>query len=300
MDREFAVRSLMVVGSVVLSLGATTARAELTECGGIYLRSDSKCEYRKQQECMTTCMPETVQTSCVAKVYKGCETSCTVSASTSCTTGCSASCTTDCQTQAATPAPKNCMGLCVSRCQDDCKQGGAHGACCGHNCSARCEQECKNMPEPVAQPAQCGTTCTNACSGSCTAQANTECQITCQDQMYTECQTEEVQVCQTTCMDGDGAIFCDGQYVDAEDRPSCASQLKTELKIDVAIKAVTNVAGDVADATKNTAASTKKKAKGMCSVGLIGGGSELSGLGLVGGVAGALAFGRYRKRRRAA
>ncbi|MDB4989965.1 MAG: uncharacterized protein JWN04_5143 [Myxococcaceae bacterium] len=297
MIRISAVRGSMVLGSMLLSLGAATARAELTECGGIYLSSDSKCEYRKQQECTTTCMPETVQTSCVAKVYKGCETSCNVSSSSTCTSGCSASCTTDCQTQAATPTPKDCMGLCVSGCQDDCKQGGEHGACCSHNCSERCEHECKGMPAPVAQPAQCGTTCTNACAGSCTAQANTDCQIACQDQMYTECQTEEIQVCQTTCMDGDGAIFCDGQYVDADDRTSCAKQLKSDLKIDVAVSAITDAAGTVAEGTKDAASSTKKKAKGMCSVGLFGGGNELSGLGLLGGVAGALAFGRYRKRR---
>jgi MYXO-CTERM domain-containing protein len=183
-----------------------------------------------------------------------------------------------------------------SSCQGECKQGGARGACCGHNCEARCERQCKDQPEPVAQPAQCQTTCTNACSGSCTAQANTECQITCQDTTYVQCETELVDVCQTSCEDKGGAIFCDGQFVNAANAQSCSAELMTKLKINVAVDAVANAAGTAIDATKDTASCTKENVG--CSVSAAGNGDNgLSGLSLFGGVAAVLVTARRRKKK---
>ncbi|MDB4976835.1 MAG: keratin associated protein [Myxococcaceae bacterium] len=299
MNRTNAVLSSILLSCLGLGLGASSARAELTECGGIFLQDNAKCEYRKDEQCMTECMPQAVQTSCVAKVFKGCETTCTSMASTSCETSCGSGCTTDCMAQAATPAPKNCMGLCVSNCQGSCTQDGTHKSCCGHNCEARCEDECKNAPAPVAQPAECQTTCTSACSGSCTAQANTECQISCQDVVYTQCETELVDVCMTTCEQKGGAIFCDGQFINATNADSCSAELKLKLKIDVAVDAVKNTAGNVADATKGTASCASKKAG--CSLSAVGDGTESmwSGLGMLSGAVGLLAMGRLRRKPRA-
>ena len=73
MTRSVA-RGFCMLAGLVLVWGSSTAKAELSNCGGIFLKADAKCEYRKAEECMTQCMPQTVQTSCVAKVYKSCET----------------------------------------------------------------------------------------------------------------------------------------------------------------------------------------------------------------------------------
>jgi predicted outer membrane repeat protein len=112
--------------------------------------------------------------------------------------------------------------------------------------------------------------------------------------MYTQCESELVEVCQTSCEDKGGAIFCDGQFINAADAKSCSAELKAKLKIDVAVSAVVGAAGEIGDATKGAAACTKEKASGMCSVGLIGGGGGPTGLGLLGTALGALYFGRRR------
>jgi hypothetical protein len=78
-------------------------------------------------------------------------------------------------------------------------------------------------------------TCLNACAGSCTAQANVDCQISCQENTYTQCEQTLVEQCRTECMQQGGAIFCDGQFLNAQDVQSCADELSNEIQIDLQI-----------------------------------------------------------------
>jgi hypothetical protein len=252
-----------------------TAQANFDACGGIFVAGDAKCEYREKEECMTQCTSETVQTACAAKLYVSCEHECTESASTTCETNCSNGCTTTCTEQAPTKEPPNCMGLCVPDCKKTCARQGPHGACCSHNCNKRCEEKCKDDERPVAMPAQCTQTCSNACSGSCTAQANITCQDSCQTEVYTECETATIETCETKCMDEGGAIFCDGQFVNAKNSHSCADEIKDKLEIDIDFHEIgddiADVADDAVDGTKDAYHATKKKSKALCSVARIGG-----------------------------
>jgi hypothetical protein len=294
--------SAVLVASVVWSADTMTARAELDECGGIFLTGDANCEYREREECMTECKTETVEVACAAKTYTSCESECTATSTTSCESSCSEVCTTDCETQVATPEPPNCMGLCVSDCKKNCSNGGRgrSGACCAHNCNKRCEDKCKAEPPPVTKPAECTQTCTNACSGSCTAEANLECQLNCQTtEVFDECETETIETCTTTCEKEGGAIFCDGQFVNASNARSCAAELKAKFDFNIDVRAeVSGVVDDVEEGTENTVEKTKKKTKEWCSVAYagLGGAGGPGAIALLGLCAGALVV-RTRRRR---
>jgi hypothetical protein len=285
-------------------LGASSAHAELEACGGIFLRGDERCEYRPKEECMTQCQTVAVEQSCVAKVYNECETSCTSTASTSCESSCTSSCVNDCTTTTTTEQPPSCMDLCLSDCEGDddsacgnSRYRNACGRCTAHNCEKKCEAKCGDAE---AQPkittvTQCMPTCTSACSASCTAKANNTCQVACQEKTYTECEQKMVEQCQTECKDKGGAIFCDGQFVNAGNARSCADELRAKIKINVDIKATAETVGEKID---DTADKVGDKIDEGCSVGLVGSDRERGAFaGLIPLVA-ALAFSRIRRRRR--
>jgi hypothetical protein len=293
-----------LLGALLWFSHATTARAELKECGNVFLQGDAKCEYREKEQCMTTCTTESVETACVAKLYTTCQNQCTTTASTSCESTCSQGCMTDCQASVTTPEPPTCMELCAADCDKTCSDGGRgpRGGCCSHTCNARCEDKCKDAP-PVMKPEECTTTCSNACSGSCTAQVNVQCQLDCQTTTYNECQTELVETCQTKCEDDGGAIFCDGQFVNASNAKSCADELKSKLNFDLHVNVqagATAVVNTTADTTKDAVSTTKKKSKELCSVSSVGAGEGgMGGAALFGLCATVLGAQRMRKRRAA-
>ena len=286
---------LTLVGAVLWLADTTTAKAELAACGGVFLSGDAKCEYREKEQCMTECKTTTVEKACVAKVYTSCENQCTETATTTCSSSCSQSCTSQCQTEVTSSKPANCMGLCTSDCQKSCRDGGRRGACCGYTCNDRCEEKCKDAPAQVTQMTECTNACMSACSGSCTAQVNVECQLNCQELTYTQCETELVETCETKCMDDGGAIFCDGQFVNASNAKSCADEIKAKINIDIDVKATANAAGDALD---NAADKAEDRADDVCSVSAVGMGSKgLSSLALLSLSAGVLTVQRVRRRR---
>jgi hypothetical protein len=72
--------------------------------------------------------------------------------------------------------------------------------------------------------------------GSCTAEANIDCQIDCQTEQYVECEEEMVETCETECDTTGGAIFCNGQFLAAEDIEDCADELAAEIEIEVDVR----------------------------------------------------------------
>jgi len=279
----------LTVGSLIFLTEVPSASANLKACGGIFVDADASCEYRETEQCKTTCTTEAVQTSCVARIYTSCEGGCTATASASCETSCGQVCTNDCVAPTPQPEPPSCYDLCLADCSGNCADGGGPNTCCGHGCKYRCEEKCENAPPPPPAPTveTCTPTCTSACSGSCTAQANVECQTECQTSEITECETELVETCETECEDNGGAIFCDGQFVNAANKKSCADELNAKFDFDI----------DVKGSVKATVNNTKKKADAACAVGNVGestgGAGTALGLALFGGV---LAL-RSRKRR---
>lgn len=255
-------RSSYVLFSFALAAGifgySRPAAADLKACGGIFVSTDEACEYRPKQECMTQCMDVAVEESCVTEIYNECQNNCTTTASTECESSCTTSCVQSCSTTSTTTQPPSCMDLCLSDCQSADACSGGHGERCGRcakfNCDKRCEAKCGDEPEParVTTTTECMPTCTNACSASCTAKVNTQCQLDCQERMYTQCEQKMVQQCETQCKDKGGAIFCDGQFVNAGDAHDCADELKAKVNIDIDIDGALEQAGQAIGTAANS------------------------------------------------
>lgn len=84
------------------------------------------------------------------------------------------------------------------------------------------------------QPAEvdCEGKCQAACTGSCEAQANIDCQIDCQADGYVDCRADLQGGCEVSCKRPEGALFCDGQYVDVGARlEECVAALRTLLDV---------------------------------------------------------------------
>lgn len=262
---------------------ATTspAHAELDACGGIFLSSDASCGYKPKKECMTECMTVAVEESCVSEVYNDCETSCTTTASTECTASCETSCVNNCTTMTTAQKGPSCMDLCVADCDSDgniftCTgEKGPCTRCAKHNCNKRCEEKCGDAEEPerVTTTTECMPTCSNACMASCTAKVNTQCQVDCQEKTYTSCQQKMVEKCQTQCEDKGGALFCDGQFVNAADVNDCADEVEAKVKIDVDLEGLAKDTGEAVDKAARDVSKTVDKNVDVdtsCSVSNVG------------------------------
>ncbi|HKP63207.1 MAG TPA: hypothetical protein VJV78_41000 [Polyangiales bacterium] len=297
----------LLFSSTLLAAGwlvAPPAHADLKACGGIFLSGDAGCEYRPKEECMTECKTVAVEQSCVAKVYDSCETSCTTSATTECQNSCTSSCVNNCTTETKEEEGASCMDLCLADCGGDddgdnhcgaSKFRNACGRCKAHNCEKRCQDKCGDAeaPKKVTTVTECMPTCTNACSASCTAKVNTQCQVDCQESTYVECQDQMVQQCETECKQKGGAIFCDGQFVNAANADTCADELLAKLEIDIDIDASVKAVGKT---TKRAANDAGDAIDNACSVSGVGMNKHAAGLGILLPLAG-LAFWRIKRRR---
>lgn len=213
------VRSLFA-GALVSLLAAPAAAQGIEECGNVYVESDANCGYLYDEECTESCTVGNVYDACAAITYPTCDQECTPVLEQSCVETCRTTCDPDCETLPAGAATENCFGLCFEECQGDCDavcadvdDEEACEASCGYTCSVNCEGRC----DEVGNDDTCDTTCTSACSGACEADSEQECQIDCQLREREACEAAVIARCETDCGGTDGALFCDGKYVDHQD-----------------------------------------------------------------------------------
>ena len=224
---QLLVGSLTVIGSLFV---APEAFAGLEACGNINVSAEAQCEVVVEGGCTARCTPIAFEAACYGK----CEGGCSGTVNAQCTTDCSASCQADCQ---ADPGSFDCEGQCRGNCQADCS-----GSCsartdpttsqaeceasCKANCGGECAVQCEGTPPSASCEAQCGA----CCSGECTAEANFECQVDCQG----GCTAELTGGCEVQCETPDGALFCDGQFVDAGNNlANCVAALNAILNVKV-------------------------------------------------------------------
>lgn len=179
-------------------LATTPASAgSLADCGNINVSAQAKCEMQVSGGCTAQCTPLSFAAACDAK--------CTGSASVSCTGSCQASCEGSCN-PGSFDCSAYCSGDCSGKCSGECASSGDKTNCegsCEASCSAKCSASCK------VNPPDCKGKCEASCGGSCEAQANVSCSASCSAELSGGCTAQ--------CSDPKGALFCDGQYVDAGD-----------------------------------------------------------------------------------
>lgn len=238
--------STLFVGALAapVLLLSSTALAQNNPCGAFDFSQGMSCEILVEGGCTAECEP--------INFVATCEASCTASADVSCTGGCSVDCEAACTLD---PGSFDCQADCEASCSDDCDQQCALRddaddckSICGGACTSRCHAKC----DVVAPSADCTAKCQASCDASCTASANVNCQADCSASISGGCTAQ--------CTEPTGAIFCNGQYVDAEDVDQCIAFLASNfnIEVDVSGRVTCDETGCTGELTANC---------GICSVG---------------------------------
>jgi hypothetical protein len=284
--------SALLLGLAILP--NTAHAAALDKCGGVFLTSASQCEFKPIQDCMTTCSTTSVEQSCAQQTYTTCSDMCTTTDTTACTQTHSTSCSMECDSISTQSSHDVCVSECSNNCTSDAVSkgdfGGDHNSCsesCGHDCNTQCDS-CSTTD----QSTDCTTKCMSIVQSECLEEVNRDCVLDCQTNNYTSCQTDTVNTCNTTCQNKGGAIFCDGQFLDADNLQDCADQLATEFSfnIDVNVSAAVNGNGSITTTNSNGTKSTTK-----CSFGA----APRHANGMIFGALAVLGVAVARRRRRA-
>ncbi|MFO0762196.1 MAG: hypothetical protein U0359_37500 [Byssovorax sp.] len=211
-----------LAGLFAASLLAVASPAEAAPgaeaCNNIALTASAQCEVVVSGGCATQCTPPSFELACDGE--------CDVSASASCTASCEADCATACQVD---PGSFDCQADCQATCDGDCA-----GRCdssldkthCETRCKATCSSDCSASCTGTAPSATCESKCQASCGGSCDVEANVDCYVSCESKLSGGCKTQ--------CEAPEGALFCDGQYVDVgQSLDDCVAYLQASLNITV-------------------------------------------------------------------
>lgn len=214
----------------VLWLAPGSARAGVPECGGIRLENALSCEIRGDLSCSASCEDLGVyKKACATKLHTVCRDTCTLDPEPSCTDECTTACAQQCDAGVNVICQHNCFGECAGSCTASC-EGAADGETCEASCEATCDGECDIQCAPVVS-GSCYQHCIECCGGSCGAQANMTCQTSCQEEQFESCEYEFRADCMASCS-GDGALFCDGEFVLAGDALGTCLEAIVQLGID--------------------------------------------------------------------
>jgi hypothetical protein len=235
MIRTFTLAGL---ASVALMLAPSVAHAGIEACNNIDVRANAQCKIETSGGCTAQCEPVRFEAACAGKLTASCDGECSGSASIECKGSCEGTCKGQCE---ANPGSFDCQGSCSASCDADCDAqcsgsasgNSASGSCkasCRANCSAKCDAKCTGTPPS----ATCEGKCQASCEGSCSGQASAKCQIDCQAKLEGTCKADLEGGCKARCQQPEGALFCDGQYVDTgNNMQNCIDALRAALNIQV-------------------------------------------------------------------
>lgn len=232
--RSVLVRSIVGFGFVGLFGVASTARAaDATACNNIPVTAGAQCAAVVGSACTSQCQPANFTLACDGK----CAGTCNETATTSCTEDCSSWCNTDCTTDPGSfDCQTSCISNCATSCPGKCHEHPSQGQC-ENSCRTTCDTQCTESCTEVAATDSCETKCGTCCDTSCTVQRNVECEVSCDIQ----CSGTLQGSCESRCTQPAGALFCDGQFVDAgNDLQSCVDYLES-IDADVNIDAWADV-----------------------------------------------------------
>lgn len=247
MIRRFTFASLAIVPALVLA--PRLAHAGLEACNNIDVRANASCKVEVEGGCTAQCTPVSVEAACAGKLTATCDGECSADVDIDCRATCQGSCSGKCS---ATEGKLDCRGDCTASCDADCdgqcagsaNASGGTASCkvkCQANCGAKCDVQC----DATAPTATCEGKCNASCEGSCKAKASAKCQIDCQAKLEGSCKVEIEGGCKARCQKPEGALFCDGQYVDTGNNlQSCIDALRETLNIQVSGSASAECSGN--------------------------------------------------------
>jgi len=220
--------TLVCAALVATLLESRRAEAGLEACGDVHVEAEAHCEVEVEGGCVAQCEPIRVEAACAAELYAECDGQCRADVSIECTGGCQADCRAMCDVD---PGSFDCRIACNADCQSACSgscdsNDSECRAACEGTCSAECDANCEITPPR----ANCEGRCEAACEGSCRGQANLDCQVDCQAGGFAMCEADLVGGCEAQCRRPEGALFCDGQYIDyGNNLEQCIDALEEQL-----------------------------------------------------------------------
>jgi hypothetical protein len=194
---------------------------DVHKCGGLIPTQDQICTVDSSANCSAECAP--------AAFVAQCGSFCTLDATNVPPAACATDCTTTCT--AACGAGFDCVTHCNAGCATECDTecvGATDVAACTATCKAACAGECNRACLAVIGSTDCNTGCAASCDGLCQFQANSAIETACMPNCTNG--TEISGSCTFNCANG-GALFCDGQYLDATELGACSDYLGT-IRID--------------------------------------------------------------------
>jgi MYXO-CTERM domain-containing protein len=206
--------------TVPLVIPNVARAAGLEACGNISIEANATCNAIATGGCTVECQKLSFEAACYAKGYTQCSGQCSASATAECTGSCDLSkCEAKCNVD---PGSFDCSANCVAGCDASCS-GTCQGKCgtdsscmtkCQGSCKATCQGECSASCSGTPPTADCQARCQASCSGQCSARANVDCQASCESNYQANCVATLQGGCVTQCESPQGAIECNGQYVD--------------------------------------------------------------------------------------
>jgi len=230
----------MKLGWLALSVAAgllaapRLAHAGLEVCNNIDVRARAQCQVLVQGGCTAQCEPTRFEAACAGRLTTRCDGECRADVDVSCQGSCEGTCRGQCDVDPGRfDCRASCDASCTADCDGRCQASGDRGSCraaCQANCGAKCTAQCSGTP-PAAT---CEGKCRASCDGSCRARASARCQIDCQARLDVSCRAELEGGCRARCRQPEGALFCDGQYVDVgQSLQECIDALRATFDVQV-------------------------------------------------------------------
>ena len=271
-------------------LMASPARAGLDACGDISVQGNAECKAEVKGGCTANCTPVHFEAACAAKGYASCKGQCDLPS-----VNCSGSCEADCQGQCANnpdfSCNVNCQANCDANCDGECKSSDNTTECkeqCKASCKGECEASCNGAP------VKCEGSCKASCNGQCKVKTNLDCQVKCQSNLSVDCKANLEGGCKAKCERPEGAVFCDGQFVDDNgNAKACLDALTAwTAKIDAYSK------GSASAQCSGGSCEANAEGEAGCSMSVAGSQSDGSAPFAIGlfGALGALLLGQRRRR----
>jgi len=211
--------------SAALLFTASSALAQDNPCGKFDFSQGIDCKIEVEGGCKAQCTPLSFKA--------GCEGGCNATATQDCTGTCGTQCLQECNPELL-DCFKGCHAECDAEVQALCEAEDMDGVDCAEQAVAQCDLHCEDACE--VPPSNCQDHCVSCCNGGCTTQVNFGCDF--------DCFAELKGGCDVQCSKPKGAIFCNGQYVNASDIDACVQYLLTQgIEVDASASGEINCSG---------------------------------------------------------
>lgn len=236
----------------------------LDACGNVHVEVDAQCVVvPPSAQCKAMCDPISVEAACAADLSVECRGECDKLPSVTCMGDCRADCEGDCRVDPGKfDCKTRCEADCGGSCDTQCARAGNRTECetsCEGSCSAYCDSSC----DIEAPSVDCDAHCEASCNGSCEVETNLDCQVACQSRGKVECTARVKGGCEVQCQAQEGALFCNGQYIDHDDQlQECVDALRAAVEAHVMIE----TSGESMCANGTCTASGRAKVKSDCAV----------------------------------